>query len=118
MITALMNFANFCITFQFYICPMEISGHIQRITSDRITIKTTDKFQIIDVFFTKSKQAEISHLIPTELATFAVKMQSVLVGSEYLAKLWLFDVVRPLPTRVAKPRGKGVNSDWSERHKK
>lgn len=82
---------------------MEIAGIILEITSRLIRISTYEKKQEIDVYYTATNAEDVKALIKYEMVKFEIKLQSVEVGDEKLARCWLTFIISPTKRQVSKP---------------
>lgn len=92
---------------------MEIAGIILKITDAFIRIETTDKKQQIDVFYTKTNSTDVREFIVHQMVKLSIKLQSVDVNSEKLAKCWLGFIISPIKKFEVKVE-EGT-SNWGQR---
>ncbi|QOW10288.1 hypothetical protein Q73A0000_07860 [Kaistella flava (ex Peng et al. 2021)] len=95
---------------------MEIAGIILKITETFIRLETTDKKQQIDVFYTKANAGEVKEFLLHEMVKLYIKLQSVDINGEKLARCWLGFVISPIKKSTAIE--KEDNSNWGERRMK
>ena len=93
---------------------MYLSGTIITITDRFLRIRTYEKRQEIDVFYTEMNAAEVQKLIVGEDVKLDTKIQSVNVNGELMGKFWLWYIQSP--SRKFEKKYKGKNTDWSKRH--
>ena len=92
---------------------MEIAGIVLIITDSFITLETNDKQQHIDVFYTKNNYTAVKEFHLHEMVKLSIKLQSVEINGERLARCWLGFIISPI--RRYKPIQKEENSNWAQR---
>lgn len=96
---------------------MDLEGIVLQITETFIRLETTDKKQNIDVFYTRANALAIKELVIHEMVELSIKLQSVDVGGEKLARCWLTSIISPTkrPEVKLKEEEEEESIGWAQR---
>ena len=94
---------------------MDLAGIVLQITETFIRLETTDKKQNIDVFYTRANALAIKELVLHEMVKLSIKLQSVDVGGEKLARCWLTFIISPTKRPEVKLKVEEEAVGWAQR---
>ena len=93
---------------------MDLEGIVLQITETFIRLETTDKKQNIDVFYTRANTLAVKEIVMHEMVKLSIKLQSVDVGGEKLARCWLTFIVSPAKKSEVKVNVE-ESTGWAQR---